>query len=196
MLQPQWRKPPTARVGKFKVKQRTEADPAWPAVLFVCTANRIRSPLAEYLLLDLLDRRAGSVGPWRVESAGVWAQEGLPVLDAVYRVGLDYRFDLGSHRARAVSSLALEEFDLILTMERTHTATLVNEFPHLHSRILTLGEALSGYAFDIVDPPGHTSRSIRATGRELAEILAWGFDRLPPRLEERRTRGVHLHAAA
>lgn len=174
---------------------RAQPHASAAAVLFVCTANRIRSPLAEYLLLDLLHARGDCEGPWRVESAGVWAQEGLPVLDPVYEVGLTYGFDLSSHRARAVSSLPLAEFDLILAMERKHAATLHNEFPELRSRVMTVAEALSGYAFDVVDPPGHTARAIRATGRELFGLLSWGFDRLPPLLQARAARR-HLQAHA
>jgi hypothetical protein len=62
----------------------------------------------------------------------------------------------------------------------------VNEFPHLRNRVLTLGEIVSGYPFDIVDPPRHTPRAIRATARELAEIIGWGFDSISDHIEQRR----------
>jgi protein-tyrosine-phosphatase len=135
------------------------------------------------MLRDLLARRGNEGCAWRIESAGVWAQEGLPVLKAVNQVGLDYGLDLANHRARSVAAIGVEQFDLILAMERKHAATLANEFPELRSRIMTLGEAVSGYEFEIVDPPRHAPRAIRATAKELAGILAWGFDGLRQRLE-------------
>jgi protein-tyrosine-phosphatase len=186
MIQPIWRKsPPTPGVVA-----RTDGERAWqrdwPSVLFVCTANRIRSPLAEYLLLDELQRRAGTQQGWRVESAGVWAQEGLPVLEAVYQAGEALGLDLSGHRSRPVTSFRLREFDLIVAMERKHAATISNEFPHLRKRVLTLGEIVSGYAFDIVDPRQHAPRAIRATARELAQIIHWGFTSLQERLMERQ----------
>jgi protein-tyrosine-phosphatase len=193
MLEPIWRKVSSPGLNP-RVEERAQPRPEWPAVLFVCTANRIRSPLAEYMLLDLLQRRAHHQ-PWRVESAGVWAQDGLPVLDAVYQAGLEFGLDLGDHRARAVAALNLQQFDLILAMERKHAATLYNEFPQLRSRIMTLGEAVSGYEFEIVDPPRHAPRAVKATAKELAELLAWGVDALQERLQalrqQRRIGALH-----
>ena len=186
MLQPIWRKPAFSPGVTPGVKEHGQPGPDSPAVLFVCTANRIRSPLAEYILSDLLYRRGNQNLSWRVESAGVWAQEGLPVLDAVYQVGLDYGLDLGDHRARSAASVALQKFDLILAMERKHAATLSNEFPQVKNRVMTLGEAVSGYGFDIVDPPHHAGRAIRATAKEIAQLLTWGFSTLQPRVETLR----------
>jgi protein-tyrosine-phosphatase len=108
----------------------------------------------------------------------VWAQDGLPVLEAVYQAGLDHGLNLALHRARSVASVALQEFDLILAMERKHAVTLCNEFPQFGSRVMTLGEAVSGYGFDVIDPPRHAPRAIRATAREIAELLTWGFTTL------------------
>ena len=48
-----------------------------PAVLFVCTANICRSPMAEVLFRAWL-RRAAVPGKWVVASAGTWAEPGAP----------------------------------------------------------------------------------------------------------------------
>jgi protein-tyrosine phosphatase len=183
MLQPIWRKSPSRSGMAYNADESVRADPATPAVLFVCTANQIRSPLAEYLLRDQLRQRGDPNRQWRVESAGVWAQDELPVLDVVYQVGLDFGLDLCRHRTRSVASVALYGFDLVVAMEQRHAATLCNEFPQLSNRIMTLGEALSGYGFDIVDPAPHTPRAVRATARELAKLLTWGFSTLQQRVE-------------
>jgi protein-tyrosine phosphatase len=183
MLQPIWRKSPSRSGMAHKAVESVRNDPATPAVMFVCTANQIRSPLAEYLLRDQLFQRGHPNRPWRVESAGVWAQDGLPVLDVVYQVGLEFDLDLCKHRTRSVASVALHEFDLIVAMEQRHVATLCNEFPRLSSRIMTLGEALSGHGFDIVDPVHNSPRAVRATVRELANLLTWGFTTLQQRTE-------------
>ncbi len=153
-----------------------------PAILLVCTANRIRSPLAQYLLLALLHKQGDDQPAWRVESAGVWAQEGLPVLRGAYRAGLAYGLDLSRHRSRSVMAAGLQEFALILTMEAKHAATLCNEFPALAPRVLTLGEAVSGSAFDIADPSHHSARAIQATAKDLAQILSKGLGALQQRL--------------
>ncbi|MFN8466532.1 MAG: hypothetical protein U0X20_13325 [Caldilineaceae bacterium] len=182
MLQPLWRKPP----GHPRAPQKTETyapqSPQAPAVLFVCTANRIRSPLAQHMLLELLRRQRGETGSpdlqWRVESAGVWAEDGLPVLEQVIRAGREYGLDLSRHRSRSAAVIGLHQFDLILTMERVHAATLCNEFPQICGRALTVGAALTGREFEVVDPPHHSRRAVRATADELAALLASGLNRL------------------
>ncbi|MGB9521787.1 MAG: low molecular weight phosphatase family protein, partial [Anaerolineales bacterium] len=46
-----------------------------PSVLFVCTANQCRSPLAQGLFQLALN---GQLSGWRIDSAGTWAVNGLP----------------------------------------------------------------------------------------------------------------------
>jgi protein-tyrosine phosphatase len=187
MLQPLWRKP----TGQPRVRQKIEnyapQTPQTPAVLFVCTANRIRSPLAQYMLLDLMRRHNGETGVpdwlWRVESAGVWAEEGLPVLDLVIKTGREHGLDLSRHRSRSAAAIALHQFNLILTMERVHAATLCNEFPQICGRVMTVGAALAGREFDVVDPPHHSRRGVRATAKELAALLASGLTRLQEQMD-------------
>jgi len=182
MLQPLWRKPSGHPQAREEIENHAPQRPQTPAVLFVCTANRIRSPLAQYMLLDLLRRQAGETGylrlPWRVESAGVWAEEGLPALQQVIKTGREHGLDLSKHRSRSAAAIALHQFDLILTMERVHAATLCNEFPEICERVMTVGAALAGREFDVVDPPHNSRRALRATARDLAALLASGFTRL------------------
>ena len=50
-----------------------------PAVLFVCSANQCRSPMAEVLFREHLEQM-GLADGWRVESAGVWAMDDVPAM--------------------------------------------------------------------------------------------------------------------
>lgn len=140
-----------------------------PSVLFVCTANICRSPMAAALFKARLKDKPG----WRVESAGTWAPEGEP---AAARAQLALRgrgLDLGKHRSRTVTPELLEQFDLILTMERGHKEALVAEFPEIASRVYLLSEMLGSW-FDVRDPMGGTQAEFEHTLRELDEILAQG----------------------
>lgn len=152
--------------------------PHMPAVLFVCTANRIRSPLAEYLLRRRLEAMPPDSVPWDVESAGIWAEPGLPVLPVTQQVASDLGLDLSLHRARRVDALNPEHYDLILTMEQSQRDVLRAAYPASASRILTLGEATTGSTFDIIDPPGHTTNAVKHTARELQELLNQGWERI------------------
>jgi protein-tyrosine-phosphatase len=86
-------------------------------VLFVCTGNTCRSPLAAAALLDELGADAARVD---VSSAGTAAWEGQgasgPSVEVAARDGLD----LSSHRSRRATPARVREADLILVMEREH----------------------------------------------------------------------------
>ncbi|MCB0073827.1 MAG: hypothetical protein KDE20_20305, partial [Caldilineaceae bacterium] len=119
-----------------------------PAVLFVCTANRIRSPLAAALFQRRL--AAGEdAATWRVASAGTWADDGLPAMAAAQQVAAEAGLDLSEHRSRRVEELDLADFDLILTMTTGQAEALRVEMPGHAARILPLTQAALGLAYDV-----------------------------------------------
>jgi protein-tyrosine-phosphatase len=152
------------------------------SVLFVCTANQCRSPMAE----GLLRLRVGVNNPeWRIESAGTWAIDGVPasynsvlVLD-----GLGY--DLSNHKSRTVNLEILDSHKLILVMERGHKEALCVEFPEVASQIYLLSEMINK-VFDIDDPVGSPLAEYRATAREINTIMEQGFDKISQLSDEGR----------
>src|SRR5512139_2422813 len=100
-----------------------------PSVIFVCTANRFRSPLAAAILEKALKEGKSAAGrtgglpslePWHVGSAGTWATPGEPVLPMVSEAAQKLGIDLSDHSSRRVSGPLLSEYDLILVMEAGH----------------------------------------------------------------------------
>jgi protein-tyrosine phosphatase len=148
-----------------------------PAILFVCTANRIRSPLAEHLLYRRLADDP-TTASWRVESAGTWTSPDLPALTEALEAGSELGLDLSKHRSQRVEDLDLRSYDLILTMERAQRDALRLEHPYVAERIVTLREAATGYDFDVADPPGHTAAAVRDTAGELDDLLERGAQRI------------------
>jgi protein-tyrosine-phosphatase len=153
-----------------------------PSILFVCTANRIRSPLAEHLLRRMLAARPDQGAAWRVESAGTWTQPGLTVVESAQQVAEELGMDLSDHQSRSIIGVPLETFDLILTMERGQAEAIRAEFPELTPHIMTLGEAATGYAYDIPDPRGHTYAAVKACAREIQLLLDQGFGEIEERV--------------
>jgi protein-tyrosine phosphatase len=123
-----------------------------PSILFVCTANQFRSPLAAACLLSWLDRQNMRTG-WVVESAGTWTKEGLSALllaqQSAKRLGLQ---GLASHRSRQVSAELLKQYDLIIVMEAGHKEALNAEFRSVRSHIFMLSEVVENIQYDIPDP--------------------------------------------
>jgi protein-tyrosine-phosphatase len=157
-----------------------------PSVLFVCTANRFRSPLASAFFRGALSASAGT--GWTIESAGTWTMDGLPVLPEVYMIARKYHLDLARHRSKPVTKSLLSAQDLVLVMEAGHKEALQNEFPSVDNRIYLLSQAAEGRIYDIPDLID-SIESMMEIGENIRELIQTGFGNicdLALRLQELR----------
>ena len=147
-----------------------------PAVLFVCTANICRSPMAAALFRAKLREVAGGE-TWSIDSAGTWAKDGQPVsgnsVKAMETRGLDIR----KHRSKTVSKALLALYDLILVMEPGHNEALRVEFPQAAGRIFLLSE-LSGPPVAIDDPYGKSLDRYEKTAVEMEGYIDAAFPKI------------------
>src|SRR5215210_4411611 len=139
-------------------------------ILFVCTANVCRSPMAEAIFNALAGERGLA---WRAESAGVAAlvDEGITpnARAALDEVGIY----ANEHRARQVGEAMLEEADLVLAMGPRHVAALRRRFGDLSERVYALPQYALGAPPEegIPDPYGQTMTAFRASVRQLLEHI-------------------------
>jgi protein-tyrosine-phosphatase len=147
-------------------------------ILFVCTANICRSPMAA----ALFNAFAPDLGvEARAESAGVAALRGEPMAPnsaAVLReIGVEP--DEG-HRGRQASREVLETADLVLTMSPQHAAALRRQFGSSAGKVYTLPEYAAGRDTQdsISDPYGHSISSYRASLRQISEYVEQALRRL------------------
>jgi protein-tyrosine-phosphatase len=145
-------------------------------ILFVCTANIARSPMAEALLNQMVKEK-GLDDQYRAESAGTWGLDGFMAAEDGQLVMRERGLDTSSHRSRVVSEEIVQNADLILAMEAGHVEALKIEFWSKEDSIYLLSE-MAGPAYDIRDPHQRGRARFEATAQELEGILENGFEKI------------------
>jgi protein-tyrosine-phosphatase len=143
-------------------------------VLFLCSGNTCRSPLAQALA-----RRR-----WPphlvVRSAGLGAAPGQPASPGAVEVAAELGADLVEHRSQALTPRLLAEADWVIGMTRAQVATLKARFgPQLRGRVGLLGapgvdlrEVATPPVEEIRDPFGGVVDDYRAIAQQIDRLLA------------------------
>jgi protein-tyrosine phosphatase len=122
-----------------------------PAILFICTANQFRSPIAAASFSQKL-MSSNLHDTWKVASAGTWATAGLPAHPTAMIAAAPLGLDLSNHQTQEVTPDLISEFDLIVVMENNHKESLELEFPQSVGKIVLLGQIANIPDGEIPDP--------------------------------------------
>ncbi len=146
-----------------------------PTILFVCTANRYRSPIAAACFRKELRQRTMQAY-WQVLSAGTWAIDGMPAAaEAIYqasRMGLD----LTAHISQTITAQLMRAANLIIVMEQGQKEALRAEFPASAGKVFLLSEAATGSVYDVRDPSGMVINE--DVPEEINGLVHEGFERI------------------
>lgn len=118
-----------------------------PLILFVCTGNICRSPLAEYYARHLFEKRKL---PFRVSSAG-FIPASVAISANSYSVLHKDGIFAGEHYSQSLNAKLVRRAWLILTMEKRHQEMLQKAFPSCKDRLFTLS-SFCGAQGDVEDP--------------------------------------------
>ena len=144
------------------------------SVLFICSANICRSPMAMGLLRSMVK---DSSDQWEIESSGVWDMGDQQVAANTQLVLQERGIDLNDHTSCTVIGTMLSEFNLVLVMEDIHKEILKLAFPEYTDRIYMLSEMVEEF-YDIFDPIGRSLADFEETALEMERILTEGFEKI------------------
>ncbi len=139
-------------------------------ILFVCTANVCRSPVAEHYMRRLAER----FGPASIEvaSTGTHAIAGLPADGIAARLAQERGCDLAQHRSKPMLAQDVAAADLIVVMERRHRSFFRERYPEAMGKVRLLLAAAEGRpAHDLPDPTGGSLPDYRRCFDQMFDAL-------------------------
>ncbi len=151
-------------------------------ILFVCSGNSCRSPMAEGLMKAMIpDELRESV---IVKSAGTLGLDGHPATLYAVTTAEELGADISEHRSQGLTQELVDEANIVFAMASNHKKYFEENFPEAKENIFLLKQfdrdKTETADIDIEDPIGRSLKIYRECGREIDEELK----RILPRLLE------------
>ncbi len=138
-------------------------------ILFVCTGNACRSPMAEYIF----QARTTSQPAWRVASAGLLAMTGSPASQPAIQILNEIEIDLTPHRSQMLTESLCAWATLIVVMTCNHQLDIHERFPrYVEKTALLKSFSVAHDNLDISDPIGQSVYVYRKTRDDIDSAIS------------------------
>ena len=141
-------------------------------ILFVCTGNTCRSPIAQAMASYLAGKIDVTI---EADSAGLMVIPGSKVSKYSVDAVTEYGIDISSHIPKAITSELLDNADLIITMTKAQKDLIIKSIPYYSEKVKNLGEySING---DIIDPYGADFNTYKECAMQIKDAIVSLYER-------------------
>jgi protein-tyrosine-phosphatase len=144
-------------------------------VVFVCTGNTCRSPMAAGLMRDAASRLSLDL---EVQSAGIAAFPGVPYTQEAIEALQEKGIDISGGVSQPLSKTLVMEADVLLTMTPEHRDAILRKLPMLQEKVFLLSDFVGEGETPVVDPVGQDLDTYRKVREQLEGYVLQALERL------------------
>ena len=133
-------------------------------ILFICTGNTCRSPMAEAIFRHKTNNR------FEVRSAGIFAHDGSSASAHSIEILKNQSIPM-DHKSKQLTTELVAWSDLILTMGNSHKQMIEQRYPKAIEKVFSLKEYTLNSKADIADPYGGTLNDYEKTFNEIEKAI-------------------------